>query len=383
MPRYGTITAMPDVSTVDADKPPHEWQYLRAPWTYFQGWSGVLLDGQVVLYGNGGGDIRQDLYGVPRGQLPEEEWALVYPLPDPLMGGKPAKYWDLAQWHRLYGPSSTQHETGLVSIVRTPASWPDDKRWLLLGSCSGAGTWGTAYRVFIGIATSYDLLNPFVGTGKGITSRREFEPPPDAPWYPPGMWCVAALTVGERVLVIGYDPGAKNNPKGQRTHVTWELHQDFTYELLGEIHFDPIRPPAQGKPYTWLTDAAIGADGRLYALDGGDPGQASHRHDVTEYASAGPWAGEEVTLLPTGRVFSAPGSTALPDGGLTWDAGYLRTPEGEMVGDLVLANGGTSADPWTRGNWWLQWWTEDADMAGLLGVEVEPVRLGPVDDALR
>ena len=299
------------------------------------------------------------------------------------MEGKPANYWEMAQWHRLYGPSETQHETGLVSIVRTPASWPADRRWLLLGSCSGAGTWGSAYRVFIGIAAAPDALGPYTGTGKGIPSRREFEPPADAPWYPPGQWCVAGLVIGDRVLVIGYDPGAKNNPTGQRTHVVWELHPDLTYTQTGEISFVGHMPPASGRAYTWLTDAAIGPDGRLYALDGGDPGQAQHRHAITEYASDDPWTGGNVTLRATGRVFTAPGSTDLPAGPLTWDAGYLRTPEGGMVGDLVLANAGLSDNPWVRGQWWMQWWTEDAAVAGVLGVEIEPVRLGPVDDAHR
>lgn len=372
---------MPDVKRLPGPGP--KGQYLRAPWTYFQGWSGILLDGQMILYGNGGGDIQQDLYGVPRGQLPEEEWAIVYPVPNPLMEGKPGDYWELARWHRLYGPSETQHETGLVSIVRTPELWPEDKRWLLLGSCSSAGTWGEAYRVFIGIAAAPEALGPYVGTGKGITSRHEFEPPPTAPWYPPGQWCVAGLTVGERVFVIGYDPGAKNNPTGQRTHVVWELFPDLTYQQTGEIGFVGHMPPDATRAYTWLTDAAIGANGRLYALDGGDPGQAKYRHSIIEYASDGPWLGSSTTLRQTGRVFSAPGSTTLPAGSLTWDGGYLRTPEGGMVGDLVLANAGLSDNPWVRGQWWMQWWTEDAATEGTLTVEIEPVRLGPVEEEYR
>ena len=375
---YGRLTAMPDVYRLPG--PGAGEQYLRAPSTYLQGRSGILLDGHVCLYGNcGGRHPRGTLFGVPVEQLPEEEWALVYPVPHPLMGGRPDRYWDLAQWHRLYGPDVGQDETGLVSIVRTPPTWPDDLRWLLLGSCSDAGTWGKAYRVYVGIATSTEFPALFQQAGR-IQSVRELpvqKPPND--WWPQGVWCVAGIVLGGRVLVIGRDNGvAATEAQAHRMHVVHELRPDLTSTRVGTITV------GGATRYTWLTDAAIGTDGRLYALEGNDPGTPPPaRRSIAEYASAGPWVGGDVELVKTGRVFAGPGSTDLPAGPLTWDGGYLRTPEGALAGDLVIANAGRSADPWTRGQWWVQWWTDDPDLAGTLGVEVEPVRLGPTEEGWR
>lgn len=370
---------MPDVKTLSCD--PEGVQFLRAPWTYFQGWSGIWDEGRLVLYGNGGGEIPQGMYyGVPGGQLPEEEWAIEYPKPTSKHEGRPEKYWDLAKWHRLYGPSAGQHETGLVSIVRTPPTWPDDKRWLLLGSCSAEGTWGAAYRVFVGIATSPTLLGSYAPTGKKIESVHEA---PINGFWPPGAWCVAGITVGDRVFVITYDPGvsASEYNKG-RMHVIHELLPDLTSRRTGTVVLEGLSAPKPNAAYTWLTDAAT-RDGWLFALDGGDPGQAQYRHSIIEYASDTVWTGEgDIVLKKTGRVFVPPGSTTLPSGPLTWDGGYVRTGEGELAKEMILANAGLSGNPWIRGQWWMQWWSDDPQLGpvpfGTMNVEIERVLPGPV-----
>lgn len=373
---YGTISVMPDVYTLPAS--PTSVQFLRAPWTYFQGWSGIITkEGVLVLYGNGGGQQHGN-YAVPGGQLPEEEWAIFYPQPHPLTGGKPMKYYDLARWQRLYWPQNGQDETGLISIIQTPPSWPDEHRWLLFGSCSNAGTWGKAYRVYIGIASAPSFPAPFVRSGE-IQSVHELpvQPPPNQ-WWPQGVWCVAAFVVGERVIVIGRDNGVSaSEAQKKRFHVIFEVFPDLTSRRVGTVVVEGATPQ------TWLTDAALGEDGHVLTLDGSDPGSITQRRPLAEFKSVEPWADGDVLVKATGRVFTAPGSTAMPAGPYTWDGGFVRWADGRLARNGVLANAGKSANPWVRGEWWMQWWTDDHDLAGTLGVEIEPVRLGPERDELR
>jgi len=341
---------MPDVQIVSGPGR-RQRQALPKPWTYFQAPGGILLpDGELLILHNGGGP-----------GFPESDWLTRYPAPG-------APYWVRPEHVNLWSGDELEGETGLFGVCRTPESWPADRRWLLAWSGAWSLEWGKAYRVWVGLATAPAIVGPWTRKQAGIVSVKRIASPAANPWWPPGVWAAAPLVVGERVLVVVRDSGTPY-PGTDRTLV-YELAPDLTATLVGSLHFsDEVAK-------TWATDLALGADGRLYVLDGGDPGQAGERLEVVEHATAGPWAIDGVAeLKPTGRRYAHPRA-----GVFTWDAAFLRTPAGGLLEPrLVLANAGLGANWAQRGRWWLQFWDESDDgrYAERLAVEPLPHRIGP------
>ena len=362
--RHAEFSWYPD-RTIDeqASAAAGETVYRADLWSYFQSpgaiWWPADEDrpaGTFAWYGDG---ARGTVGSVPGS--PESDWVCIYP-----PGGE-------GEWHRMIGGRVSSGECGMFKACRTPASWPADRRWILCNSASES--WGDAYRIKIGISIAPDIAGPWASKVGGITSLRIAPVPPAHPEWPPGVWSVSCVTIGGKVYVIGYDPGVSNaDYVAGRQHVVHELHPDLTSTYVGRILFDTARKPAANTEYTWARDVAIAADGRLYELDGGDPGTAKIRRDVREYATTAAWVpGAETVVKATGRVWSHPAAPAVN----TWDCGYVRTPEGGLAEPLgVISNAGANTNAWwirsrtgcwrdgeltDRRGWWLQVWDDSPD----------------------
>ena len=311
---------MPDVELVQGG-------FRRRKWSYVQAWSGIRMGEAYVVYYDGS-CLGQGYH------LPEEIWATVYPL-DP---------YRQPMFHRLFGCEAGEHECYGPSIIRTPATWPDDKRWL----CSYAGTLrstiGQAKRQHCGLGWAPNLFGPWRHNHVAIPPRGVI--PITGDW-PPGMWPTALLVWRDRVILVTRD-GSVPQPL---VHEVCEIHPDLSATLLGAIEL-PGEPPQQ-----WCNDAMLAGDGRgLYVLEGGDPGQQGKRKAIVEWyadLTGDAWPAL-VTMRRSGRVFAHPDPSVY-----TWDGGYMREPDGSVAspGETAFANAGNGRGPRQIGNWWGQMWT--------------------------
>jgi hypothetical protein len=322
-------------------------------WTYFQAPSAMLLPpadgvlsqtparpGGLLLFFNG---------GAPR--IPESDWCQVFDPPYP-----PSVY---SRFQHMWTSGQNRiFDSGMFSVIQAPMGWGPEKRHVMTWSATWEGQFGRAYSTWAGLGTAPAISGPWTLRAGAIESVHEVQPNA-ANTYPPGCWSVALLRIGDRVLAITRDTGAVTSAGeglGERAHRVYEVASDLTARHSGIIRFDPLRAAQLRAPYTWATDAALTAGGRLLILDGGDPGQAAHRFDLWEYASAGEWTGGDVIVQDTGRRWAHPNKLN------TWDGGYLRHPDGRLVEPrLTLASTGWGSD-WLhqRGNWRLQFWDEGA-----------------------
>ncbi len=318
--------------------------FKAAPWTYAQSFQPMLLPN---------GDVIVTLNGAAPGIF-EADWALLCPA-----DGSPPTY------HHLWSGDEVEGEVGLFSLVHT--GWGGARDWLLAWSGAWQRDWGLAkaYRVWVGLAVAPDWRGPWARKQEGIfsTKRVPQQPPPSA-WWPNGTWQVATLNLAGRVLVIVRDNSA--DPAQRVVHLVYEVKPDLTVREVGSVTC------SDEGPQTWLTDAKVGADGKLYVLDGRDPGQAGTNKVVREYASGTAWSPDAVTTLkPTGRTWS---HSTLPT---TWDAGYLGDQHGLLTEPrLVICNVGQDGNWKVRGNWraWVS--DEGGAYADRLAVTPLPVLIG-------
>jgi hypothetical protein len=348
--RQGEISAMPDV--ISDRQAPGMPLFRVAQWSYIQAPTGILMeDGTLFVLFNGGAKT-----------VPEANYGTRYPVV-----GTP-------QHFELWSSDGiTEGESGLYGVCRTPASWPDDKRWLMGWSGSWQKDWGQprAYRVWCGLATASSLDGTWVRKQEGIFSTKVIpQGPPPFEWWPNGTWCVAPLTVNGKVYCIVRDNSYAEMPKGP-VHLVYEVHPDLSVKRVGTIH------PSDATIYSWFCDAALGADGKLYALDGQESNDAATVGTRTrEYATSDPWVPEsDAILAPTGRTWvhqQTPTTTA------TFDGGYLKTPEGVLVEPrCVFTNLSTKSGDWTlRGNMRIAWFDESGAYADRLSLTVPPLPLG-------
>ena len=313
--RHGEILAMPDAQLRDPALPQRieGGNMGRRVWTYWQGVSGLVTPREpgLLVYGDGG--------ALDHG--PEEMWAIRY---------TPSG----AYWERWWGCEGDEGETYAPSLVRTPDSWPEDRRWLMGYSGTMRSTSGQRRRVWLGLAWIADLayeqwdrrlVIPWGGTGPSG-----------------GVWCVALVVRDGEVIAIGRD---STYPVGQM-HRRYRVQPDLSYEDLGPIVLEGAAPAA------WCNDGMVLGDGRLVMVEGGNPGTHATQPRLVEYISEGAdWS----LVKPSGRTWAHPDSTLR-----TFDGGYLRDELGHIsLEDVVFANWSDGRGPGKRGSWGVQWWAGD------------------------
>jgi len=356
--RYGEHLWLPDRKPVPAERPT---DYLDAPGSYMQGLSGLVHNGRLHVYGDFGGGPQSGPLAPNHG---EAHWMIRYP-----SAADPA--WERPEWRYLWrghgGGEGPISETYAPSIVLAP--WGE---WL--DAYSGSmrivpPEHAMTSRVAVGIATAPTLLGPWT-PHPYVAAGVHPDPKDPTKRNSGGVWAVALLVVGERVLLLGRDSTRITHSDADGyldTHVVWEIASDLSAREVGTLRMDPV-----GDRSTWGNDAAIDADGRLVLLDSCQPGAAHKFRSVVEWATDGPWTGDgRAVLRRTGRTITHPA------GDLCWDGGYTRDERGNLVADGPLfANVATENNPWSRGVWRCQWQADGAYADALAVVPLAPV-IGP------
>ena len=139
------------------------------------------------------------------------------------------------------------------------------------------------------------------------------------------------------------------------------------FTIRGVPDFPPLsyRPGAAGVPA--VSDIAQGPDGTLYALLSSytdpTPGWWFNARRIDEWVSHD----RGLTWSKGAR------SWALADGGLVWDAGYMRDPQGGIdpqATGIVALTDSQGGGPWA-GGWALHWWA-DLELPATFGQEPPP-----------
>lgn len=307
--------------------------WRRRVWSYTQGYAGVVLDDAVLVYFDAaalGQGHRRD--------TAEMIWCARFP----------RDIYQQPTWHYCVGEGPDDHECYRPRVIRTPDTWPAERRWLMTYTGTQWSRMGQPYRQHMALAWAADPLGPWAWRQDAIPARKQWPPVPGKPGIPAGIWATSVIVWHGRVLVIGRDASVP-----PPHHLIYEVQPDLT------VTVEPIGVVVVSPPAAWLSDMRL-TDGGMYALTSAQDAEHVAGSEIVEaYADLPPgdtWPAA-LTLRAGIRRF------AHPDAALaSFDAGYIRAADGGASWiDGVIANAGfpsgATKGPDQVGGWCGQVWS--------------------------